>query len=119
MSGLGLLDDVLHRVASLGVSRHEVVNALTVGRVDGVDLDEVVFLDNGIGVLKEAREVRRRRRERSSSAIKLRVERPVFKSKEEEGWKAHLEESSRVGKEVLPLTVSHDTEVELPDLVVL
>jgi hypothetical protein len=40
MGGLGFLNDAVHGVISLLIGEHEIVDALAVGRMDGVDLDE-------------------------------------------------------------------------------
>jgi hypothetical protein len=74
MSGLGLLDDFVHRVASLLVGRHEVVDALTVGRVDGVDLDQVVLLHDRIGVLEQGRALNEGKEEKRTSPSAARHE---------------------------------------------
>ena len=51
MSGFGFFGDLVQRVASLRLGRHEIVNTQRIVRTDGVKLSEVIPLDDAVGVL--------------------------------------------------------------------
>ena len=95
MRRLGRLSHFLHGIVPPLTAREEVVYRLRLRWGDGVLLDEVILLHDGLGIL----------RRKSGRVDTLRS--------------THHEELGRVLVEVIPLLRGHDSSVELADLIVL